>query len=63
MYKHYIAPLSDNIERTSVFYKNRHGFPLAGALYNIKNLVKNKQYPALIVVAPSGGVKEIGPCL
>ena len=42
MSKHYIAPLSDNIERTSVFYKNRYGFTLAGDLYHLKNLGKNK---------------------
>ena len=63
MSKHYIAPLSDNIERTSVFYKNRYGFTLAGDLYHLKNLDKNKQYPALIVGAPYGGVKEQGPCI
>lgn len=63
MSKHYIAPLSDNIERTSVFYKNRYGFTLAGDLYHLKNLGKNKQYPALIVGAPYGGVKEQGPCI
>ena len=34
MSKHYIAPLSDNIERTSVFYKN-------GSLSNVG--VKDRQ--------------------
>lgn len=42
MSKHYIAPLSDNIERTSVFYKNRYGFTLAGDLYHLKNLDKKQ---------------------
>ncbi len=59
----YIAELNENVNRNSVFFKNRYGMALVGDLYTSKNIDKNKKYPAIIVGAPYGGVKEQGPCV
>ncbi len=59
----YIAKLSKSVQRDHVRYKNRYGLAVAGDLYYAKNLDKSKKYPALIVGAPYGGVKEQGPCV
>lgn len=59
----YIAPLSTNVERTTVSFKNRFGLTLCGDLYTAKTLDKVKKHPAVIVGAPYGGVKEQGPCV
>lgn len=59
----YICQLSEEVERTHVRYLNRYGIALAGDLYAAKSLDKGKQYPALVVGAPYGGVKEQGPCV
>lgn len=59
----YIKNLSENVERKSVSYKNRYGMKLVGDLYFIKNIDLSKKYPAIIVGAPYGGVKEQGPCV
>lgn len=59
----YIAPLSDNVNLRHVNFKNRYGVTLSGDLYTAKNIDTSKQYPALIVGAPYGGVKEQGPCV
>lgn len=62
MNKYYIQPLSETVEVKQVRYKNRYGFTLAGELYTTKDMnLKEKKYPALIVGAPYGGVKEQGP--
>lgn len=61
MSEYYIQSLSPEVERTSVFYKNRYGLELAGDLYTAKGLDKSAKHPALIVGAPYGGVKEQGP--
>lgn len=58
---YYIFDLSDNVERTAVFYPNRFGITLAGDLYTPKNLDESHSYPALVIGAPYGGVKEQGP--
>ena len=58
---YYIFELSDNVKRTAVFYPNRFGITLAGDLYTPKNLDESHSYPALIIGAPYGGVKEQGP--
>ena len=58
---YYIFDLSDNVDRTAVFYPNRFGITLAGDLYTPKNLDESQSYPALIIGAPYGGVKEQGP--
>lgn len=59
----YITQLSENVERKHVRYSNRFGIAIAGDLYYSKELDHNKKYPALIVGAPYGGVKEQGPCV
>ncbi len=59
----YIQKLSDKVARTHVRYNNRYGTAIAGDLYTAKDLDKTKKYPALIVGAPYGGVKEQGPCV
>ncbi|MDQ0361063.1 alpha/beta hydrolase [Breznakia pachnodae] len=61
MSKGYIQELSNNVERIHVRYNNRYGIAIAGDLYMIKDIDKNKKYPAIIVGAPYGGVKEQGP--
>lgn len=63
MGKGYIAELNENVSRKSVVYKNRYGFMLSGDLYTPKNMEQGKQYAAIIVGAPYGGVKEQGPCV
>ena len=59
----YISQLSKNVNRKEVTYKNRYGFTIVGELYTSKNLNETKKYPAIIVGAPYGGVKEQGPCV
>ena len=59
----YIAKLDKSVEREHVRFTNRYGLAVAGDLYYSKSLDKSKQYPALIVGAPYGGVKEQGPCV
>lgn len=63
MGSNYIAKLSENVDRKEVVFKNRYGFDLAGDLYSLKDIDDNKKYPAIIVGAPYGGVKEQGPCV
>lgn len=58
---HYIQPLSEKVHRERVTFKNRYGIMLAADLYTAKEMDKNAKYPALIVGAPYGGVKEQGP--
>lgn len=59
----YIAPLVEGVVRTHVKYQNRYGMDIAGDLYTAGNMDKSKKYPALIVGAPYGGVKEQDPCV
>ncbi|WP_125143410.1 alpha/beta hydrolase [Clostridium transplantifaecale] len=61
MSEYYIFKLSENVSRTHVRYKNRYGIELAGDLYMAKNREEGRKYPALVVGAPYGGVKEQGP--
>lgn len=63
MSKGYIKELSKDVERVHVRYNNRYGIAIAGDLYTKKGIDKNKKYPAIIVGAPYGGVKEQGPCV
>lgn len=60
MEKQYIFSLNEKVVRQSVSYKNRYGFQIAGELYLLKDMDDSKMYPALIVGAPYGGVKEQG---
>lgn len=57
----HIFELSDKVNRQQVSYKNRYGFMIAGELYTSKDMNASEKYPALIVGAPYGGVKEQGP--
>ena len=57
----YICKLNESVERNHVRYENRYGIALAGDLYIPKGLDKEQKYPALVVGAPYGGVKEQGP--
>ena len=59
----YIAKLNKNVERKHTRYNNRFGIAIAADLYTTKELDRTKKYPALIVGAPYGGVKEQGPCV
>lgn len=59
----YITKLNENVTREHVRYNNRYGIATAADLYHAKELDETKKYPALIVGAPYGGVKEQGPCV
>lgn len=61
MSEYYIFELSENVKRNHIAYKNRYGMNIAGDLYTAKDIDLSKKYPALIVGAPYGGVKEQGP--
>lgn len=63
MGNNYIATLSENVSRKRVVFNNRYGISITGDLYTSKALDNNKKYPAIIVGAPYGGVKEQGPCV
>ncbi len=63
MGKGYIAPISETLHVSEVNYKNRYGMEIAADLYCAKTMAAGKKYPALIVGAPYGGVKEQGPCV
>lgn len=56
----YICKLDETVERTHVRYPNRYGMVLAGDLYTRKDMDKAEKYPAIVVGAPYGGVKEQG---
>lgn len=59
----YITTLHENVVREHVRYNNRYGITIAADLYRAKAPDETKKYPALIVGAPYGGVKEQGPCV
>lgn len=59
----YISKLNENVKREKVKYKNRYGLDIVADLYYEKDIDKTKKYPAIIVGAPYGGVKEQGPCI
>ena len=59
----HILELSENVNRKTVVYKNRYGMDIVGELYYEKNIDFLQKYPALIIGAPYGGVKEQGPCV
>ena len=54
----YITELSDKVERRHVRFNNRYGIALAADLYTAKDIDEAAKYPAIIVGAPYGGVKE-----
>lgn len=59
----YIAKLNEHVIREHVRYNDRYGIAIAADIYRAKNLDESGKYPALIVGAPYGGVKEQGPCV
>lgn len=58
----YITKLSPNVNREHVYFNNRYGIKIAADLYTLRDRGAGK-YPALIVGAPYGGVKEQGPAV
>lgn len=59
--RYYIFDLNEKLERKAISFQNRYGMDIVGEIYSLKELDMNKKYPALIVGAPYGGVKEQGP--
>lgn len=59
--EYYIFDLNENVERTAVTYQNRYGITISGDLYTAKDMDAEKEYPALVIGPPYGGVKEQGP--
>ena len=59
----YIKELSKDVKREHVRYNNRYGIAIAADIYTARNLDTSEKYPALIIGAPYGGVKEQGPCV
>lgn len=57
----YIFDLSDNVIRKPVSYKTRYGIQISADLYLPKDMDSSKEYPALVIGPPYGGVKEQGP--
>lgn len=52
--------LSEDVTAEEVSFKNKYGITVAGHLYLSKDIDTSKQYPAIIVGTPYGGVKEQG---
>lgn len=59
----YIAALAPSVSRRHVRFSNRLGMAIAADVYTAKDADPGKKYPAIIVGAPYGGVKEQGPCV
>ncbi|WP_108775932.1 alpha/beta hydrolase [Lactimicrobium massiliense] len=59
----YIAKLNEHVIREHARFNDRYGIAIAADLYRAKDLDESGKYPALIVGAPYGGVKEQGPCV
>ena len=59
--EYYIFELSENVNREHITYINRFGITLAADLYTPADLNLSSSYPAVVVGAPYGGVKEQGP--
>lgn len=57
----HIFELSDQVIRKPVSYNTRYGIEISAELYLPKDFDETKKYPALIIGAPYGGVKEQGP--
>jgi fermentation-respiration switch protein FrsA (DUF1100 family) len=52
--------LSDKVKHEKVSYPNRYGITISADMYMPKNMDATRQYPALVVGTPYGGVKEQG---
>lgn len=57
----YITSLAAGVTRRHARFYNRYGIAIQADIYHSKTLDENQKYPALIVGAPYGGVKEQGP--
>jgi fermentation-respiration switch protein FrsA (DUF1100 family) len=57
----YIFDLNENVTRTPVSYRNRFGISIAADLYRPKDFDDSREYLAIVIGAPYGGVKEQGP--
>ena len=51
---------SEKVTHQKVFYPNRYGITIAADMYIPNNMDTDKQYPAILVGTPYGGVKEQG---
>lgn len=54
----YTFPLSDQVTRQKVSFKNRYGIRISAEVYTLKGIDTSKKYPALIMSGPFGAVKE-----
>ncbi len=61
MMPNHIFELSAGVSRQTVSYKTRYGIEIAAELYLPADHDPAGSYPALVVGAPYGGVKEQGP--
>ena len=52
--------LSEKVTVESVSYTNKYGITIAADMYLSKDIDRSKQYPALVIGTPYGGVKEQG---
>ncbi|MBT8506958.1 hypothetical protein AZH53_00750 [Methanomicrobiaceae archaeon CYW5] len=52
--------LSEKVTVEQVSYTNRYGITVAADMYLSKDIDTSKQYPALVIGTPYGGVKEQG---
>src|SRR5438034_11739728 len=57
----YIFDLDENVTRTPVSYTNRFGITIAADLYRPKDFDESREYAAVIVGAPYGGVRSRVP--
>ncbi|MDY6280550.1 MAG: alpha/beta hydrolase [Roseburia faecis] len=55
--------MNEHVIREHARFNDRYGIAIAADIYRAKNLDESGKYPALIVGAPYGGVKEQGPCV
>lgn len=56
----YTFPLSADVARTPVRYRNRYGIEIAGDIYRARSLNSGQKHRALVVGPPHGGIKEQG---
>lgn len=56
--EHYTFTLNENVNRTTVSFKNRFGIQLTANVYMPKDMDKSKKYAAIAIGGPFGAVKE-----
>jgi uncharacterized protein len=57
----YTFPLSPDVTRTPVRYRNRYGIENAADLYEPAGIDRSSTHPGVVIGPPHGGVKEQGP--